>query len=88
MTPLQIGICLHYHSMVDDDPWLESGAAIVAETFRAFVQNGLLEETMGPKAKRRFDPTPRLHAYISLLCGTPLPEMAWMDPRTKEAINK
>lgn len=90
MSPLKIGICLHYHGSSVDDPWVDSNAPIVESVMRELVEAGLLIDRLVPGAsdrpRQRFTPTPKLHAYVAMLEATPLPEQKWIDPRTGDAI--
>lgn len=85
MTPLQLSICLHYHTSVTDAPWINSGAALVSGVMSGLVTDNLLiANVVGDSNSPKFQPTEKLHAFVRLLCATPLPEMHWVDPRTKE----
>jgi hypothetical protein len=85
MSPLEIEICLHYHSRVDDHPWLSSGAPIVPQVFGGMMENGLLVKCSA-NPNRCYEPTGKLHAYAHMLCDTPLPERAWVDKRTNSVV--
>lgn len=88
MTPLELGICLHYHSRVDDVPWIDSGAPIVDGVMKQLVADELLTQNE-PSLEtdcRRFLPTNKLHAFVDMLCQTPLPIECFCDPRDNTLI--
>lgn len=39
-----------------------------------------------PEGLMRYQPTPLLHAFVEMLCVTPLPELRWVDPRDVSVI--
>jgi len=80
MTPYEINVALHYHSHVDD--FSHQGAPIWDETAKWFLDNGLLVMRFheDPAYPRIYDPTPKLHAYVEMLCETPLPVQKWIRP--------
>lgn len=90
MSPLKLSLCLHYHSSVEDDPWVDSGAPIADSTMQELIQDGLLtdllDERCSTRPNQRFRPTPKLHAFVAMLEATPLPENRWLDPRTGETL--
>ncbi len=84
MTPLELQICLHYHTHVEEMQWIFSGAPITEQTMDDLVHLDLLKRN--PKYKQgkgavQFLPTEKLHAYVEILCETPLPIQKWIDPR-------
>lgn len=85
MTPLELSICLHYHSMGEDMRWCvdENGAPIRGETMDKLMADGLLvmQARQTPIALMQYQPTPKLHAFVAMLCATPLPVHTWADPR-------
>lgn len=83
MTPLEIDLCLHYHTRCDDSPWLDLNAPIKKAVMSDLINAGLLVENID-SSKRRYDPTEKLQAFVHMLCATPLPEHRWVDPRTKD----
>lgn len=94
MTPLKLGICLHYHSRTDDAEWIDSGSPIVEDTMEDLTNDGLLVDRysgLSPESaarpNQRFGPTPKLHAFVAMLEATPLPDQRWVDPRTSETIS-
>ncbi len=88
MTPLELSICLHYHSSFVDAPFVTSHAPVVDEVFSKLVMHGLLikERATTTHGHIQFQPTPKLHAFVAMLEATPLPVNAWLDPRTKVCV--
>lgn len=85
MTPLDLEILLHYHSRVTDIPWLSSGARIVPEVMDRLLLAGYL--TRHPGEQPLYRPTALLHAFVTMLCATPAPKAAFVDPRNGRAID-
>lgn len=77
MTPYEISIALHYHSRTDD--FDHNHGMIWEPTVKWFLEQGLLEPEP-PEATRRFKPTQKLHAFVEMLCETPLPIQKWIRP--------
>ncbi len=88
MSPLELGICLHYHSRVGDDPWIGSGSPIVDQTMAGLVSDGLLTKVLngGLNGLCHFQPTDKLHMFVAMLKATPLPQQRWVDPRTSKVV--
>lgn len=82
MSPLELEICLWYHSRTTDMPWIGSGAPIVDEEMDKLISMELLERGHYKDTKMNYRPTPKLHAFVELLCATPLPIQKWIDPRS------
>ncbi|MDZ4345942.1 MAG: hypothetical protein U1E51_26310 [Candidatus Binatia bacterium] len=86
MSPLEIEICLHYHSSVNDMPWVvSSGAPIVDGEMALMVENGLLTSHPDDE-KQKFHPTDKLHVFVAMLEETPLPVARLIDPRNGAAV--
>lgn len=77
MTPLKLEIALHYHCHSNDYRDGNFDAPAVREALAEFDAEGLLK----PGTPTRYKPTARLHAFVELLCLTPLPVQAWIDPK-------
>lgn len=88
MSPLEISICLHYHSTPGDDPWLALNAPIKDNVMGKLVIAGLLERLVngGINELPHFRATAKLHAYVNMLCLSPLPQQAWIDPRDESVL--
>lgn len=90
MTPLQIEILIHYHSMGSDHKDVFNQAISQKEAFAYFVKEGYLKiNTVGYNMKstqgihvRTYSPTDKLHFYCEALCQVPEPEPAqkWVIP--------
>lgn len=91
MSPLKLGLCLHYHSSPVDSPLLDLSAPIRDETMDDLVRDGLLCDAGAgfvPYLKKsRYSPTEKLHAFVAMLESTPLPIRRFLDPRTITVIN-
>ncbi len=81
MTPLEISIVLHYHTTVTDMPWVLSDAPVRDQVVNGLIENGLIERA-GPGDKTIYVPTEKCRQFALMLCRTPLPQVAWIDPRT------
>jgi hypothetical protein len=86
MSPLQLSICLHYHTSPGDAPWIKDHPHLPLQSsiVTQFVDDGLLEVVH--EGERMYNPTAKLHAFVKLLSQTPLPEQAFVDPRTEQVI--
>ena len=82
MTPNEIDVLLHYHSMVDPHPRIHSD--VVQKAVETLQLDGIL--SAGGMAK--FQTTERGKAFVKMLCLTPYPkdEVKWTDPRTGEEL--
>ncbi len=92
MSPLELSICLHYHSSCEDMPWcVEMGdpAPIRNSIMLGLCASGLLSTVPLPDREpgRKYWPTKKLHAFVAMLEDTPLPVEKWLDPRTEQPIN-
>lgn len=85
MTPLELSVCLHYYSSLEDMDWvISSGAPIVDETMRGLTRIGLLT---GPYNEgQRFRKTAKLSGFVAMLMQTPMPLEGWIDPRTFKSV--
>lgn len=83
MTPLELSICLHYHGHCEDMPWVKESAPIKPDTMSRLVSHGLLtlNDPAIVKTGMLYGPTDKLHAFVEMLCATPLPEHRFVDPR-------
>lgn len=90
MTPLKLGICLHYYTSPEDHEWLDSGAPIVPLTFVELVEDGLLVDRIMEReeGQSRYKRTEKLEAFCMMLEQTPLPVNPWTDPRTEKGITR
>lgn len=86
MTPLELEICLWYNSRCEDMPWVMGDAPIRDRVVGELIDLGLLRETPKSDTTMRYGPTDKLHAFISMLCKTPLPALSWVNPVTNEHV--
>ena len=82
MTPSDITTLIHIHCRTDGLP--NHDAPAVIDTILQFSADGIIE----PANDRTcgYQTTDRGKALIQLLCQTPLPQTAFIDPRTQETI--
>lgn len=85
MTPLEIGILLHYYGHADDYRNGDFSAPAVREAMNLFTQStGMLElfgEDQTGYATYRL--TDKGRFYIEYLCSIPLPVAKWTIPNEK-----
>jgi hypothetical protein len=76
ITPLLIEILLHCHYSPEPHPRVHVSA--IAEALAAFMREGMIE----PREVRGcYQTTERGAAWVEMLCATPFPVQAWIDPR-------
>jgi len=84
-SPAELAIIVHYHAHCEDwdvcrfSSFGNAMPAFAQSTMDRLVELGLLVDhgfsaITGP----RFTPTPRLRAYVEILCATPLPVQKWV----------
>jgi len=80
LSPLKIGILLHYYCRVDDYPRMHvpSVCVIIDE----FCRLGLLYPNHDNEGVR-FKKTDGLDVYIDAICSVPLPIKKWVIPDDK-----
>lgn len=81
VAPLVIEIVLHYHACHGDFPRLSAPAC--REAVAWLKEEGLLDGG-SPEVYRI---TPKGSAWVQMLCATPFPEVAMLDPRTGERVS-
>jgi hypothetical protein len=82
MTPIEITFLIHCHVFCEPYP---NPSPVVNRTIERFSQQGLIVPTAGEN--NMFETTDRGKALVKMICTTPFPELQWIDPRTKEAID-
>lgn len=80
VTPLAIEMLIHFVCTVA--PWPRQNAPACQEMREWFVEMGLLEVVADDRWNAKA--TPRAHAWLDLICETPLPEQRWVDPRIEK----
>jgi len=77
MTPNYIEVLLHYYTTPVAHPRWRCSA--VQGALNYFKNEGII----APEAKTEsgYAVTPRGQMLVLMLCGTPLPELVWVDPR-------
>lgn len=76
-TPLAISIAIHYHCFDGDIANVDAPAA--ADTLAEFVRIGLLRQNM-MTGRRKFEPTKKLEAYLTMLRAVPYPIECFVNP--------
>ena len=80
MSPHDIKVLLHHHCVVGPWPLGETTAYIDSRSWMEasgiLHQNGTMWET-----------TERGNALVQMLCATPLPDQAFVDPRTGKVVD-
>jgi len=80
-TPNDIEVMLHYYCSSARHP--RYNAPAVMDAINNLVRQGLL---MGSQRESGHEATPRGEAWVRVICSTPFPEQAWVNPVTKEVI--
>lgn len=94
MTPLELSICLHYHSSCEDMPWVLGNAPIRDEVIGRLTLSGMLVHVSDlepdgfevARPNKRYYATKKLHSFVEMLCNTPLPVQQWVDPRDNSVV--
>jgi len=90
MTPLHIELMIHYYTSSAEFKRIEAPAC--SEYAKQLVGWGLLEDSenkvriSNSSVVASYQSTPRGKAFVEMLCNTPLPQLSFIDPRTKEVI--
>lgn len=82
MSPLEIGILLHYHCMAIDHEDAFNSPPAQAQAFSRFVREGyLVDKAVGGQIEKdsmAYVPTEKLRAYCNALCDMPEPIQVWV----------
>ena len=84
MSPLELKILLHYHTIAEDYPELSPPAQ--QSVMKYFVDQEYLVETKFPEGEiipsgaMRYSPTEKLHFFVDFLCSIPEPKETWEIP--------
>lgn len=88
VTPLIIGMALHYHCRSQDygDRCGDNnyGARAVQDAFDWFVSEGLLERR--ELDEPRYIATEKLHLWVDAICKTPMPIQRWTIPAREPEV--
>lgn len=76
MTPVEIGVLLHYYVSPEEHPRIHAPA--VKEAIRKWVAEGILIQDMETEIYRT---SYRGSVLVKMLCDTPMPIKVWSDPR-------
>jgi len=80
LSPIQIGILLHYYCRTDEYPRMH--VPLVCEIIDEFCAIGLLYPNPNDDGPR-FKKTDGLDVYIDAICSVPLPIKKWVIPDDK-----
>lgn len=80
MTPLQLSILIHYHSLLGDFRDLDAPA--VADAMNRFCDDGMIEYYIFNSTKFRI--TEKGNFFVDYLCTIPLPVSIWKIPECEE----
>ena len=80
MTPLQIGILLHYACFVTDYRDGDFTAPTVKDAMDEFIEKGLLKKNYDSQYCACYVATEGCRVYVDKLCQVPLPEYRWGYP--------
>lgn len=80
MTPLHIQILLHHHCT--PTPFPQAGSPAGKNFTKELIARGLLD--CDDEKPGRIRTTNKGKALVAMLCKTPDPVEAWLDPRTNE----
>lgn len=85
MTPVEIQLLLHCFCIREKYP---HPSPATDSALKRFLMEDLIIEDMDDMKSREviYRTTPRGDAMVEMLMTTPLPNRAWVDPRTKEVI--
>ena len=88
MTPYDIGVLLHYHCTMHDHPDLERNPPIWRPSIQWFLEERLLESTVGGADDAAYRITERGRFYVDNgLCEVPLPVQEWRIPERPRPID-
>ena len=79
-TPLHIELMIHYHCSCA--PIINADAPAVIEYTRHLLDDGLI--ISDEVRASGYTSTTKGEAFVSLLCRTPIPRMAFVDPEGRE----
>lgn len=77
LTPAYIEVLLHCHCHCDDLP--RRDAPVTVNALRDFADSGLIESSI--QRDSGWQTTAKGKALVEMLCSTPLPVAAFVDPR-------
>ncbi len=83
MSPLEIGILLHYHISPVDYRDGDFTAPAVRNAIDEFVSNGMLGPSVGGETQysAAYQITDKGRFYVDALCSVPLPVATWFIPQ-------
>jgi DNA-binding PadR family transcriptional regulator len=85
MSPSDLEVLIHCHAVAGVHPRFHAPA--VRECIERFRSEGIIEEYSGER-RGEFYTTDKGAAWLEIILRTPMPIEAWIDPRTKEVIER
>ena len=83
LTPSDIEVLLHFYMFPEAHPrW--KAPAVVSAIHYFIGEKMLVEDLKSPGERRVYHVTERGGKFIEMLCETPIPELEWIDPRSKK----
>ena len=76
MTPLEIGMLFHFHTMLTPHPMIDN--KLHNQVQQSFLHNGLIK-VYGEIVEGIYTTTDRGRAHVEVLCTTPWPVCRWVD---------
>jgi len=81
MSPLEIKILLHYHTIPKDYSQEHEMYSAQNEAIIKLFNKGMLKNYNGDGVQ--YEATAKLHSYCEYLCEVPLPIAVWVIPEDK-----
>jgi DNA-binding PadR family transcriptional regulator len=85
MSPSDLEVLIHCHAVAGVHPRFDAPA--VRDAIYRFRSDGIIEEHSLP-CRNEFYTTEKGKAWLEMILRTPMPTEAWIDPRTKEVIER
>jgi hypothetical protein len=88
MTPCEVEVLMHCYYKSYTAP--ESECSAVKRALVNFIHDGIItldRDHSGEGEEGVYQTTPRGAALVKMICATPYPELAWLDPRTREVLD-
>lgn len=82
MSPHDVEVLFHHYYSPTGTPWRHGKSPAYLESLRWAYDNGLLD-----RGDELAIATPKGHAMVAMICATPIPKQAFVDPRTGEQFN-
>lgn len=91
MTPCEIEVMLHHYYCVEPMKGPDGNGRSQAQedAINTLLGCNMIHPSTPQDHKKygtEYVATPRGKAYVEMLCQTPFPEIAWIDPRTNRVV--